>query len=1319
MADETRPEELAPDTPVEEEVSAIERLRRKQSEMQRSTDLIKGASNRRQEVLEAEMKAAEDRRGLTLDTGVGISRGVAGGFEEMFDAAASVDDWLGRNVGVIDFSVFDGDSIGIDKFDEEIHRSPFRTPEDGWREIKNLIPETERLTGQIVEPLSKFIVAFAMTRNAMSGAGILQASGTTIKIANAMIAGGVADFTVFDGHEERLSDLVESFPALSNPVTRYLKSDENDTELEGRMKSVLEGAGVGVLFEGFIGSVRGIRAARRARAVVRAVEDVKNRTIELPTRKTEAEVQAQRETDKVAAEVEAEGRLEIDTEDASTLILEKRKTPRTADEKGLGADEAAKLELMERGGRTLQVINVIVEQASRRLGKGKALYDAAAKQADDRGLRLTSDSSVSEDAAGQWQRMADEGDEIIDQRVTNPDNIEIVKGQIQTKNGTPVFERVKGAAKEAELDDVARAEKAADEATSIQLRDKLVKSTVQLTTSQKEAFLRAVREGDEDAAASVLKDFNEQNIDFAALENGADIKAVLLETERMFADMIDEVKGGVQNNVKTKMLANLVDASPSEINQLFRDVRGDKGLAARFYSAQRVMLASADNVRRKAEAAWKAPGDNKAQAEALQAVQAHAAIQAEVKGAQTEIARALQAMSMLKDDMASGFREFDELRRNFAPQGGGKTAWERYMDDLVHSKDLADINARVQWTNWTRAKNIFIEYVINGMLSSAKTHVINFTSNVLNTFMYSFDRSLGGAWRSMRHGDKAALREAKLDWMGKFSSLDQAWKLAKDAFREGLPQTDKRQRIEFQTRSAIGSDQTQANYFADLTNAYRKVRGTTFQKAVNTLGTIVRFPGRMLITGDEFFKAINRNAEIDVLSFRQADEEAIAKGYEYGSDTYEAYVKKRSAKLADVEIRDPENIRIQSEAIEKSRLTTFQEAPRTDFGSAAERFVNSNWMVKLIIAPFFRTPMNIVRQGLLDRTPLGFLVTEHRRVLAQGGRQAAEMHARMLSGVGALTAFYALTSSGEEGDLGFEVIGKQPYDSATRNAGVKDYSIRIGDNWFQFNRLEPMGMWLGMVSDMRTIMKYRQDEEAAMTFAQASLFSFLNNVTNKTYMKSIADLQDMLEGVASGSEATAARAINRFTAGEFGKLIPQLWKGTARALEGDDASLRKEVWTFLDIVADRSSTFDEGLALRYDMTGRPIPRDAGLSILFNPFALSKNSDDPVDKEFWRLGFSIQPMRKTLGAEQIQLTAAEYSKMNSFLNEPLQLHKILTETVTTESYEQMPDPLKIATIKKIINEARAGARGMILGDEEVLKRVTQEKTDAAFMLTGEN
>jgi predicted GNAT family acetyltransferase len=1152
-----------------------------------------------------------------------------------------------------------------------------------------------------------------------------------MRIVNGMVAGGVADFTVFDGHEERLSDLVESFPSLSNPVTRYLKSDENDTELEGRMKSVLEGAGVGALFEGFIATIRGIRAARRARAVTQAVEDVQNRTIDLPDRKTEVELESQREVDKVAAEVTDEGRLEIDTEEGSTLILEKRKQPRTVDEKGLGADEAGKIELMERGGRTLQVINVVVEQASRRLGKGKALYDAAVKQADERGLILTSDSSVSQDAAKQWDRMAAQGDEIIDQRITNPDNIETVKGQIQTKNGTPVFERTRGAAKEAveELDEAAQGAKAADEAATIQLREKVLKRTIELSTQQKEAFLRAVREGDEEAASAVMKDFNENNIDFAAIENGADIKEILLTTERMFADMIDEVKGGKQSNVKTKILANLVDASPREINQLFRDVRGDKGLAARFYAAQRVMLASADNVRRKAEAAWKAPGDNRAQAEALQAVQSHAAIQAEVKGAQTEIARALQAMSMLKDDMAAGFREFDELRRNFAPAGGGKTAWERYMDDLVHSKDLSDLNSRVKWTNWTRAKNIFIEYVINGMLSSGKTHVINFTSNVLNTFMYSFDRSLGGAYRAMRHGDKAALREAKLDWMGKFGALDEAWKLAKNAFKEGLPQTDKRQRIEFETRKAIGSDQSQAEYFTDLTNAYRKVmgqadrvvanEGTTFQKAINTLGTIVRFPGRLLITGDEFFKAINRNAEIGVLSFRQADDEAIRAGFEYGSKKYEAYVKRRMSKLSDMEIRDPENIRIQSEAIEKARLTTFQEAPRTDFGSAAEGFINSNWAVKLIIAPFFRTPMNIVRQGLLDRTPLGWFIKEHRRVLNAGGREAAEMHARMLSGVGAFTAFYALSSSGEEGDGGFELVGKLPFDSASRLMGINDYSIRIGDNWYQFNRLEPMGMWLGMIADMRTLTKYRQDEEAAFTFGQAAIFSFLNNVTNKTYMKSISDIQDMLEGVASGSEATASRAINRFTAGEFGKLIPQLYKGAARALEGDDESQRAEVWTFLDILADRSSTFNEGLAPRFDVVGRPIDRDSGLSILINPFAMQEHSDDPVDQEFWRLGFSIQPMRKTLGAEQVVLTAAEYSKMNGFLAEPLKLHETLTTFVNDPSYEQLPDPLKIATIKKIINKAREGARALILTDDTVLKRVTQEKTDAAFMLTGEN
>lgn len=1243
---------------VEPELSTYEKLKQKQADNQRATQFISQAAERRREVLEAEAAASEERRNIFLDTGAGTVRGVAGAFEEALQMVGEFDEWALRNVGGVDLNPFDDTGKGVFISPSEAReldaegklKSTLTTSSEGWTMIKELVPEPERIPGQIAEPMAQFMTGFIITRRAMKTGGVLQGTSGWSQFANATVAGAAADFSVFDPHEERLSNLIESFPALQNPVTGYLAADEDDGEFEGRIKGVLEGAGMGALLEPFMYGLRVLKNKMFAEKVEEAVDAVDNVDVKLKELSDDIGKQAdevEEALDEVADEVPEGGARTVDDGLQSKRDMQNDLVTKMADEVQARKDEGRPFKTAERNLRT----------ETNRLNKMDKELEARKVEAER--------AKQTEEAGG-----------------VDPD-----------------------------------AKRHADLRHSVQ-------RAIEIPKEIQEQFLKAVQEGDEAAASRIMNDFNANNIDFDSIENGQDIKAIMLEAERMFASLIDEVKGGVQSNVRTKLLANLVNQTPDSVHQLFKDVRGDKGIAARFYAAQRIMLASANNVREKAKAAYAAPGDTRAQAEALQAVQTHAAIQAEVKGAQTEIARALQAMSILKQDMAEGFREFDLLRRQQAPRGGGKAAWERYMDDLANkTTGLADMNARVEWSRYERAKNILIEWTINSMLSSVKTHVINFTSNVLNTFMYSFDRTLGGTYQYLKTGDRAALREIKLDWMGKFGALDQAWSLAKQAFKDGAPVTDKRQRIEFLTRQAIGSDKTDANYFRSVANRFRQGDevlendGTFFQKAINTIGTTVRVPGRLLITGDEFFKAINRNAEISVLSFRQADEEATKKGLEWGTEAYERFVAKRSAKLADTSIRDPENIRIQSEAIEKSRLTTFQEAPRTDFGGAAEGFINSNWFVKLVLAPFFRTPMNILRQGVMDRTPLALTVKHHRDAIARGGREAAEVQARMLTGVGAMGAFYALTSSGEEGDLGFEVIGKQPYDSVTRLSGIPDYSIRFGDTWYQFNRLEPTGMWLGMIADMRTMMKYRQDEDAAMQMYQFALFSFLNNVTDKTYMRSLSDLQDTLEGVASGKETTAARAVSRFAAGEFGKLIPQLYKGAARATEGDGESFRREVWDFWDIVRDRSTTFTEGLAPKHDILGRPVERDAGLTALVNPFALMENSDDPVDKEFFRLGFSVQPMRKTLGAEQVVLTAEEYSRMTGFMAE-LNTHETIQAIIESEGYEQMPDPLKIAVFKKVINQNRAAARAMVLADPSITQRVVDAKMDAALQLTGD-
>lgn len=1179
------------------EAPEIAEARERRRRMREAEADFKAIREQREAVIEAEEQAAADRRGLIADTGVGIGRGIPGAFEEVFDLIATLDEEMGRKFGKIDFSVFDGDGIGFDPFVEGEDQSPFRNVETGLRLTKEMLPETERATGAIAEPITKFTVGFISGKRILAAVGVPAATTTLGSIGTAAAAGAISDVAVFDGHEERLSNMIESFPALQNPVTEFLAADEDDGEIEGRIKSVIEGAGVGILFDSLMVGLRGIRSWRRNRAIANAVEEADN--AEFKIRDEPAKV-----TDNVA--------------------------------------------------------------------------DDAAEQADE--ARAADDAEPAKEPAKTEE-------ELIEQR------------KADTR--------------------------------------RTVEETMQITPEQARAFRQAVAEGDEAAATKVLNDFNENNIDWSKIEDADDIKQVLLNTERIFADLIDDAKGGVQSNKQTRMLANLVDATPKEIANLFRDTRGGGGIAARFYAAQRTMFASAQEVKRAAQASLDNPGSAKHEADALRALQVHAAIQAEVKGAQTEIARALQGMSIIKDAAADNYREFDELRRQFAGSGQGKTAWEKQMDELLGMRDLDQLNAKVRMTRWEKFSNMFIEYTVNSMLSSPKTHVINFVSNVLNSVLYTMDRGLGGSWRYLKHGDQQALREFRIDVWSKMSRLDEAWKLAKQAWRDGAPVTDKRQRIEFQTRMAnavegtardvVDADAAAKNHnspiIARKTEVVRDGSGavvkavdhTVWQRVLNTLGRIVRIPGRALITGDEFFKAVNRNAEISVLAFRQADEEALAKGLDYGSDAYETFLEQRIRKLSDTNIRDPENVQIQAQAIEKSRQVTFQEAPITSFGSKAESFINSNRWFKLIVAPFFRTPMNILRQGAFDRTPLGYLFDRSKDIIKNGHpRAAAEIQARMFTGVAAMGAFYSLVSSPEEGG-NIQVVGKVPFGTSAKDANIKDYSISFdaGETFNQFNRLEPMGMWLGMIADVKTAAMYGDDDDLLFAASQGAIGAFMNNVGSKTYMKSLSDIQEMFEGVKTAKPATLERAMDRFLSGEFGKLIPQIVKSGAAALEGEDRFAR-ETWDVLDTMANRSALFNEELAPKHDNLGRPIPQDGGLSIMFNPFARSENSDDPVDKEMFRLGFTLKPMAKTLGAGAVELTAEEYSRLTGLVAET-GIHDTLTALVTSEAWEGLSDPLKAALMKERITEARAAARGMFLAQPGIMQRITDAKINAASLL----
>lgn len=74
---------------------------------------------------------------------------------------------------------------------------------------------------------------------------IMKAKGAGA-MAQTVTASGVSGGLGFSGQQERLSDLVQQFPAIANPVTDFLASDVDDSFAVGRLKNALEFAGLDV-----------------------------------------------------------------------------------------------------------------------------------------------------------------------------------------------------------------------------------------------------------------------------------------------------------------------------------------------------------------------------------------------------------------------------------------------------------------------------------------------------------------------------------------------------------------------------------------------------------------------------------------------------------------------------------------------------------------------------------------------------------------------------------------------------------------------------------------------------------------------------------------------------------------------------------------------------------------------------------------------------------------------------------------------------------------------------------------------------------------
>lgn len=134
-------------------------------------------------------------------------------------------------------------------------------------------PKVETVTGNLIEGVTQFAVGFKGVDKLLKSAPVLSGGMKALegikggKLTASIVKGALADLAAFDAQEKRLSNLIEEFPQLQNPVTEWMAADPDDGAAEAKFKQAVEGMTLGglgdILFSG-VGMLKKTRAAKAA-----------------------------------------------------------------------------------------------------------------------------------------------------------------------------------------------------------------------------------------------------------------------------------------------------------------------------------------------------------------------------------------------------------------------------------------------------------------------------------------------------------------------------------------------------------------------------------------------------------------------------------------------------------------------------------------------------------------------------------------------------------------------------------------------------------------------------------------------------------------------------------------------------------------------------------------------------------------------------------------------------------------------------------------------------------------------------------------------
>jgi adenine/guanine phosphoribosyltransferase-like PRPP-binding protein len=1280
-------------------------------------------------------------------------------------------------------------------------------------------------TGELAKALGQFITGYAVGGVGLKG---VKAATTAGRIIKGAAQGAIADFAFFDGQEERLSNLVQEFPALQNPINEFLAAKPGDGQMEGRFKNALEGLGLGAMTEAAILAFKSLRNARIAKAkaeqagpeaVQKAVEEAATREAGLKSLgDTNAPlVQPLRVEDIVPAEpvkttahesgvtviprADRERRHAImnsvdfnkakngDVE-AAESVVDKVWTEKQTRELAAKLDpnkETVFISVPSTSGKN-EIPNALAQKLAAELGgapvDSRAIYKVnAAKpmKAVPVSERPFASRNYTLENPEALQGLAGKQVVIVEDIFTTgasvrqfigalrKDGIDVstvagLMGDARLDAPMPLVNRLQSMLKEAGLNVKSRQLAQALSGGEIEVITKLVGKT-RGPHERKELTKRiqglldsrtgdvlgrheqpraggaegvsGIRVGDArssegissgterlepgqsgeksgygtgEEATRALRDrsgsmggrggeqvtdggIDHFFINFSRIDAPEDVKTVMQNMADNYRGEIDAARRGVRTFEQTALSAEQEDAW-----KILAERRTGEPLNAEQSLAARNLWAnSGQKLNELAELATQAPTEENLFA-FRKMLEVHRAIQNEVIAARTETARTLGAWRI-----PSGPRELNlrQMKEVLDGTGGVESARDlaARVAKLSKSGMTQELETLVAKTPLQITRESLQEAWVMALLSGPKTHIVNTMSNATVALGEIFERAAAARIGAVLGDTEGVVAGEALSMLnGLVGGVKDGLRLAWKAFK-----TD-------QGGSWGGKIDLPHNPAISAEN-WGLAKEGAFGRFVDLLGNVVRLPGRALVAEDEFFKSIGYRAELNAQAYRQATREAAA------GRIGKEQVRERMAELLE---NPPDNIHIA--AVDHATYSTFTNTP----GKFAQSWlgITRKFPAMRFIMPFVKTPANIFNYAVAQRSPFAPLFRSFREDMAAGGARRQLALARVGGGTTIMLATADLAFNGQ-------ITGGGPANPAEKQAlmrtGWQPYSVKIGDRYFSYNRLDPVGSVMGIAADIADITTHMDHEDREVDADEAAVYfaaTIAGNVLNKSYMRGMSEMVDVLANPTMRAESFAQRF-----AGSF---VPTALAEAARQQD----PYRLELNSLLDSMKSRIPGLSKNLPARRDLWGRAISYRSGLGSIYDavsPIASRRENPEPIDLEMLKQETYVGGIKRQVMFDgvTVDLTRDEfkgaYSRYAQLAGNTLKhpawgkgCMDYLNDVVTGKSpmsaaYDLRsdgPDGGKALFIRAAVAEYRELARKQLLEEYPELRRYVEGKKSSS-------